>query len=45
MLELGIGVGLFARFFLDAFKEKCAQEGKDYYHRLTYVAGDRSETM
>src|ERR1700689_60316 len=23
VLELGIGVGLFARFFLDAFKEMC----------------------
>ena len=45
VLELGIGVGLFARFFLDAFKELCAREGKDYYRRLTYVAGDRSERM
>ena len=25
VLELGIGVGLFARFFLDAFKEMCAR--------------------
>ena len=45
VLELGIGIGLFARFFLDAFKEMCAREGKDYYHRLIYVAGDRSERM
>ena len=45
VLELGIGVGLFARFFLDAFKEMCAREGKDYYRRLIYVAGDRSERM
>ena len=42
VLELGIGVGLFARFFLDAFKTLCAKQGKDYYRRLTYVAGDRS---
>src|SRR5437764_2338 len=28
VLELGIGVGLFARFFLDAFRERCAVEGK-----------------
>ena len=45
VLELGIGVGLFARFFLDAFKEMCASKGKDFYSRLTYVAGDRSERM
>jgi hypothetical protein len=45
VLELGIGVGLFARFFLDAFKELCAQHDKDYYRRLVYIAGDRSERM
>jgi thioredoxin-like negative regulator of GroEL len=45
VLELGIGVGLFARFFLDAFQEICAREGKDYYRRLIYIAGDRSERM
>jgi tetratricopeptide (TPR) repeat protein len=45
VLELGIGVGLFARFFLDAFRALCAREGKDYYDRLCYVAGDYSETM
>src|ERR1700722_11251446 len=31
VLELGIGIGLFARFFLDAFKELCARENKEYY--------------
>jgi tetratricopeptide (TPR) repeat protein len=45
VLELGIGVGLFARYFLDAFRELCARNGKDYYDRLCYVAGDRSEEM
>src|SRR5882724_6215765 len=45
VLELGIGVGLFARYFLDALKELCQQHKKDYYHRLTYVAADRSERM
>jgi hypothetical protein len=45
VLELGIGVGLFARFFLDAFKELSAAHLKDYYRRLVYVAGDRSERM
>jgi hypothetical protein len=45
VLEVGIGVGLFARFFLDAFRTLCAREGKDYYDRLCYVAGDYSEAM
>src|SRR5262249_53911536 len=42
-LELGIGVGLFARYFLDAFYDVCEQHGKNYYDRLTYLCGDRSE--
>jgi tetratricopeptide (TPR) repeat protein len=45
VLELGIGVGLFARFFLDAFQALCRQHGKDYYDRLCYIAADRSEPM
>src|SRR5262249_5385790 len=45
VLELGIGVGLFARYFLDAFRELCVHNGKDYYDRLTYVAGDYSEEI
>jgi tetratricopeptide (TPR) repeat protein len=45
VLELGIGVGLFARFFLDRFHELCRQAAKDYYDRLTYIAADRSERM
>jgi tetratricopeptide (TPR) repeat protein len=45
VLELGIGVGLFARLFLDWFRDLCGKEGKDYYDRLTYVAADRSEKM
>ncbi len=45
VLELGIGVGLFARFFLDAFRDVCAKNGTDYYDRLTYIAADRSERM
>src|SRR5437588_150125 len=43
VLELGIGVGLFARYFLDALRELCRLHKKDYYHRLTYIAADRSE--
>jgi tetratricopeptide (TPR) repeat protein len=45
VLELGIGVGLFARFFLDAFQNLCDQHGTDYYGRLTYIAADRSQRM
>jgi hypothetical protein len=45
VLELGIGVGLFARFFLDAFARLCERHDRDYYDRLVYVAGDLSETM
>src|SRR4051812_41086406 len=30
VLELGIGVGLFARYFLDWFQHLCDQAGKDY---------------
>lgn len=45
VLELGIGVGLFARYFLDHFQEICASHGKDYYGRLCYIAADRSQRM
>ncbi|MBI3409195.1 MAG: tetratricopeptide repeat protein [Planctomycetes bacterium] len=45
VLELGIGVGLFARYFLDHFRELCLKNQKDFYDRFTYVAADRSERM
>jgi tetratricopeptide (TPR) repeat protein len=45
VLELGIGVGLFARYFLDHFQELCRRGKKDYYDRLVYIAADRSERM
>ncbi|MBX9677747.1 MAG: tetratricopeptide repeat protein [Gemmataceae bacterium] len=45
VLELGIGVGLFARFFLDAIRDLCAEHKKDFYYRLTYVAADKSKRM
>jgi hypothetical protein len=45
VLELGIGVGLFARLFLDAFCALCRQHGKDYYDRLCYLAGDYAGRM
>jgi len=40
VLELGIGVGLFARFFLDRFRDLCRTHG-----RLCYIAADRSPRM
>jgi len=45
VLELGIGVGLFARFFLDHFRDLCRRHGRDYYDRLCYIAADRSPRM
>lgn len=45
VLELGIGVGLFARYFLDHLQELCTCHEKDYYHRLCYIAADRSQRM
>jgi len=41
MLELGAGSGLFARYFLDAFADRCRKAGSDLYQRLTYVVTDR----
>ncbi len=31
VLEIGIGVGLFARFFLDHFRELCVKHRQDFY--------------
>jgi tetratricopeptide (TPR) repeat protein len=45
VLELGIGVGLFARYFLDTFRELCLKNKKDYYDRLCYIAAERSPRM
>lgn len=45
VLEIGIGVGLFARFFLDTFRDLCLERKKDFYDRLCYIAADRSERM
>jgi tetratricopeptide (TPR) repeat protein len=42
VLEIGAGTGLFARYFLDAFRGLCQQEGRDFYGRLLYFASDRS---
>jgi len=45
VLELGVGVGLFARLFLDWFQALCSSAGKDYYDRLVYIAADRHEKI
>jgi tetratricopeptide (TPR) repeat protein len=45
VLEIGIGVGLFARLFLDSFRDICLERKKDYYDRLCYIAADRSQRM
>jgi tetratricopeptide (TPR) repeat protein len=45
VLEVGVGLGLFARGFLDALRELCQARGKDYYERLLYVATDASVQM
>ena len=41
-LELGAGSGLFARFFLDSFRELCRRHSTDFYERLTYFVTDMS---
>lgn len=42
ILELGAGTGLFARYFLDAFRTLCRQENRDFFDRLIYYVSDRS---
>jgi tetratricopeptide (TPR) repeat protein len=42
VLELGAGTGLFARYFLNSFRDICRQENRDFYDRLTYFISDRS---
>jgi tetratricopeptide (TPR) repeat protein len=45
VLELGIGVGLFARYFLDSMRDLCWRNKKDYYDRLCYILADNSQRM
>jgi tetratricopeptide (TPR) repeat protein len=42
VLELGAGSGLFARYFLDEFRDLCRRHGRDFYDRLTLLVTDRS---
>ena len=45
VLELGAGSGLFARYFLDAFRDLCRNYERNYYKQLVYLATDRSTKM
>ena len=45
VLELGAGLGLFARGFLAAFRDLCRAQGADYYDRLRYLVTDKSKRM
>lgn len=42
LLELGAGSGLFARYFLDEFRDLCRRNGRDFYDRLTFLVTDGS---
>lgn len=42
ILELGAGLGLFARYFLEAFRAICKQEERDFFERVTYYVTDQS---
>ena len=43
LLEVGAGTGLFARFFLDVFRDLCHAQAAPFYETLTYLATDASE--
>src|SRR5688572_8953260 len=45
VLEVGVGSGLFARYFLDEFRSICQDYKKNYYDRLVYLASDASRKM
>lgn len=43
VLELGAGLGLFARHFLDALRSECLDMGRNEYDRVVYFITDGSE--
>lgn len=45
VLEMAIGLGLFAVQVLDRFEVLCREHGRDYYERLTYLATDGTPRM
>lgn len=42
VLEIGAGSALFARYFLDEFRDLCRRHGRDFYDRLRLHVTDRS---
>jgi len=42
VLEIGAGLGLFARLLLDTFRDRCRKRDRDYYERLRYHVTDGS---
>lgn len=42
VVEVGAGLGLFARYLLDAFKAICEKERRPFYERLLLVVTDSS---
>lgn len=45
VMEMAIGLGLFAVQVLDRFATLCREHGRDYYDRLTYLATDGTPRM
>jgi len=45
VLELGMGLGLFAAQVLDRFRDRCAAMGTDWYDRLAWYATDATPTV
>ena len=45
VMEMAIGLGLFAVQVLDRFQTLCREHGRDYYDRLTYLATDGTPRM
>jgi len=45
VLELGAGLGVYARQFLDRFEAVCAELGRDFHERMTYHVSDRFARM
>jgi tetratricopeptide (TPR) repeat protein len=42
VVEMGVGLGLFARLLLQCFRILCEQSGRDFHRRLLYHATDFS---
>ena len=42
VLELGAGSGLFARYFLEEFRDLCREGNRDFYERLSFYVTDGS---